>query len=264
MPSVSVGDTVVHYTVAGQGPPVVLVHGVGGDATTTWAQASAALTDRHTVIAPDLAGTTRTPAASTIEFDDLVEQVVAVVEAETLEHYHLVGYSLGGAVAAATAARHGDRVVGLTAIAGWASTDVRGRAMFDLWARAFAADSDLFVRLAVVTGFGPGFFAAVDDAMIAQVVDSFSSIIAPGTDQQATAAAGVDITDALGAVTAPTRVIGLEHDQHVPPGQARALADAIANSEYSELATGHLLPWENPELFVATVADAVSELSRTS
>jgi len=45
----------VNFTIAGQGPPVVLIHGVAGRAA-QWDQVAQLLAETHTVIAPDLLG----------------------------------------------------------------------------------------------------------------------------------------------------------------------------------------------------------------
>jgi pimeloyl-ACP methyl ester carboxylesterase len=45
----------VRFNIAGQGPPVVLIHGIAGRAA-QWDQAMLQLAERHTVIAPDLLG----------------------------------------------------------------------------------------------------------------------------------------------------------------------------------------------------------------
>ena len=45
----------VRFNIAGQGPPVVLIHGVAGRAA-QWDQTMVQLADKHTVIAPDLLG----------------------------------------------------------------------------------------------------------------------------------------------------------------------------------------------------------------
>src|SRR5213593_2977344 len=45
----------VNFTIAGQGPPVVLIHGVAGRAS-QWDRTAQLLAERHTVDAPDLLG----------------------------------------------------------------------------------------------------------------------------------------------------------------------------------------------------------------
>src|SRR5207248_11327193 len=59
-----------------------------------------------------------------------------------IERYHLSGYSLGAAAAAALAAEHGDRVRSLALVCGWARSGPRERLQFDVWQRLFAADRD--------------------------------------------------------------------------------------------------------------------------
>jgi pimeloyl-ACP methyl ester carboxylesterase len=45
----------VNFNIAGQGPPIVLIHGVAGRAA-QWDETMLLLAERHTVIAPDLLG----------------------------------------------------------------------------------------------------------------------------------------------------------------------------------------------------------------
>jgi pimeloyl-ACP methyl ester carboxylesterase len=45
----------VNFTIAGQGPPLILIHGVAGRAA-QWDQIVSLMADRHTVVAPDLLG----------------------------------------------------------------------------------------------------------------------------------------------------------------------------------------------------------------
>jgi len=256
MPVARSADGAVDYRVTGSGPALVLVHGVGGDAEATWGAVTPALSERRTVIAPNLAGTTATPSDDhAIAVQGLAAQVIAVLADAEVETFDLAGYSLGGAVAALVAAEAGDRARTLTVVAGWARSDARARLMFDLWQRLFANDPGLFVRLAVLTGFSPRFLAEADDATLDQVVAGFTGILAPGTAQQAAAAATVDVTDRLGDITASTRVFGLLHDQHVPVASVRELADGISGARYAELDSGHLLPWEDSDALRALLED---------
>jgi pimeloyl-ACP methyl ester carboxylesterase len=68
---------------AGDGPPLVLLHGIGGGASSYyWARLAPLLTPHFTVYAPDLVGWGDSDhPARALQFDDYVAQVLALLEA---------------------------------------------------------------------------------------------------------------------------------------------------------------------------------------
>lgn len=102
----------------GDGTPVVLVHGFGGDYL-NWMFNQAALADGRDVYALDLpghGGTSKDVGAATLDF--LGQTVVAWMDAVGLEKVHLVGHSMGAGVTLALALSQPDRVQSLAALAG--------------------------------------------------------------------------------------------------------------------------------------------------
>ncbi|MFD7818127.1 alpha/beta fold hydrolase [Streptomyces sp. NPDC059785] len=87
------------YRLAGQGPPLVLIHGIG-DSSATWAGLIPDLARTHTVIAPDLLGhgASDRPRAdySVAAYANGVRDLLATLDIESAT---LVGHSLGGGVA---------------------------------------------------------------------------------------------------------------------------------------------------------------------
>lgn len=99
------------------GVPVLFLHGFGADLT-TWTLNQAALADEHPVHAIDLpghGGSTKDLADSSVEA--LAAAVRDYMDAEGLETAHLVGHSLGAAIAATIALDAPSRVAGLTLVA---------------------------------------------------------------------------------------------------------------------------------------------------
>ncbi len=88
------------FRVAGSGPALLLLHGVG-DNSTTWRAVQAALAQRFTVIAPDLLGHGESdkPRAdySLAAFANGMRDLLAVLG---IDRVTLVGHSLGGGIAA--------------------------------------------------------------------------------------------------------------------------------------------------------------------
>jgi 2-keto-4-pentenoate hydratase/2-oxohepta-3-ene-1,7-dioic acid hydratase in catechol pathway/pimeloyl-ACP methyl ester carboxylesterase len=96
----------------GQGPPVVLIHGLGG-ATTVYDPQVAALAEHHTVLRYDLSGHGRSPGNGTPSITGWVEELAALLDAEGIEETAVVAHSMGTLVASTFAAAHPDRVTKL-------------------------------------------------------------------------------------------------------------------------------------------------------
>ena len=85
--------------MAGQGEPLVVIHGGGGDAR-TWLDNIAELAEKYTVYAPDLPGYGGSqPLDGDYFIPELSDFIGAFAGALGLEKFHLVGHSLGGGVA---------------------------------------------------------------------------------------------------------------------------------------------------------------------
>lgn len=97
------------FRVAGSGPAVVLIHGIG-DSSATWLDVIPALAERHLVIAPDLLGHGRSdkPRAdySIAGYTNGVRDLLAVLG---IQRATLIGHSLGGGVAMQFAYQYPER-----------------------------------------------------------------------------------------------------------------------------------------------------------
>ncbi|MFC5183108.1 alpha/beta fold hydrolase [Actinomadura harenae] len=265
MPTVDVqlstGPSTVNYLLTGTGPGLVLVHGTGADGPGNWGPLIDALADRFTLLAPDLSGAGATrDSGGPIFVDDLVRQVVGAADHAGLDRFHLAGHSLGATVATAAAGTVPDRVLSLTAHAGWARTDAWMAFQFDLWARLTRLDPELQARLLQATAMGA-------DTLRARTAYDFAAATAGFT--QAVQAAGegylrqietdvtVDITGLLPKISAPTVVVSSTDDRVVPPHHQRHLAAAIPNARLVEVPSGHGLPFENTALFVRALTEII-------
>jgi pimeloyl-ACP methyl ester carboxylesterase len=96
----------IRYLVAGSGPPLLLVHGLGGSAA-NWCELAPLLTDHHRVIVPDLPGHGGSePLAAVAGLGAFADRIVAVAEREDALPAAVVGHSLGGLVVLRLALRH--------------------------------------------------------------------------------------------------------------------------------------------------------------
>ena len=129
MASVDSSGVLIHYEVDGDGPPLVLQTGGGGDLE-MWRTAGypAGLTGRRLILI-DHRGHGASDRPRDIEqhrIDRYVDDVLAVADHLDVSTFSYLGYSAGGAVGYRLAATHPDRVaalIGLGAVGTGASAD---------------------------------------------------------------------------------------------------------------------------------------------
>lgn len=86
------------FDVVGEGPPVVLLHGLYGCGA-SWREVMAQLAGSHRVYAVDLRNHGASPASPDMSYLAMADDVLALIEREGLEQPALVGHSVGGKVA---------------------------------------------------------------------------------------------------------------------------------------------------------------------
>src|SRR6266852_2879259 len=110
MPKVQVGDLSMYYVEAGQGDPLVLIMGLGGDHL-AWGFQFPAFAERHRVIAFDNRGAGQTDAPDCPYTTRMMaEDTVGLMSALGIERAHVLGASMGGMIAQELALAHPHRV----------------------------------------------------------------------------------------------------------------------------------------------------------
>ena len=100
-----------------EGPPILFIHGFGGDRL-GWMFNQGALAETHSTYAIDLpghGGSTKDVGDGSIGF--LSDAVAAFMDAAGIERVHIVGHSMGGAIALSLALRRTERVASATLLA---------------------------------------------------------------------------------------------------------------------------------------------------
>lgn len=100
MPSLTRPDTTIHYELAGEtGPPVLLIQGVGvtGEA---WRLQVEALRAAHRVLIFDNRGIGRSqPCTGPVSIEAMADDALAVMDAVGWDSTHVGGHSMGGIIA---------------------------------------------------------------------------------------------------------------------------------------------------------------------
>lgn len=99
-----------HRELGGAGrPPLVILHGMLGSSR-NWQTAGRDLAEHFHVLAPDARNHGTSPHAASMDYTDMVDDVLAWLDAQGLAIVTLLGHSMGGKTAMLLACRHPERV----------------------------------------------------------------------------------------------------------------------------------------------------------
>ncbi len=257
---IETGPHRIHVLTVGDGPPLVLLHGLGGSLM-TWQGVADAMSQRNRIILVDLPGHGASSAPDPGDCDyspnALARAIADAVEAVCDEPAVVAGHSLGGAVAALVATSSPQLVARLVLIdpAG-AGDDSDPELMRLLEAEATDAGSREILELffhdrALVTSTG----VAEHSRMLAQPgVHAAVRAVARSTFDGA--AQRLDVRDALADVDVPVLVIWGAEDRVFHVSQAHALSRAVPDAQVEIVAqAGHVPHLERPDE-VVTLIDA--------
>jgi 3-oxoadipate enol-lactonase len=247
-----IGDGELGYESRGSGPALVLLHAFPFDRR-MWSQQVAHFSTGRRVIAIDLRGFGESPLWGSPTVDVLAEDVVRLLDGLGVAMATVAGSSMGGYVALALAERHPARLAGLVL------ADTRATGDSEV-AKAARADTLKQLRLGGVSAFLDGvpqrMLSRHADPTLRQQVRELCCRQAE-TIQAFTRAMldRPDRTALLERIDCPTLVVCGGEDAITPPAEMRALAGALSDGEYVEIAgAGHLANVEAPERFNEAVA----------
>ncbi|HVU05386.1 MAG TPA: alpha/beta hydrolase [Polyangiaceae bacterium] len=254
----------LRVAMSGEGPPVVLLHGLFMDKR-TWDAAGTLLSKDFHVVAPDFPGfgDSEKPPIERFSYDvaAFAEVVADLYAGLDLGRAAVVGHGLGGAVAITLAARHPElvsRLVLVDALCFDEKLDLRRRVALlpvvggfvlkQLWNRAtFRA----VFRSTTSRGRSGLSLEQVD-----RYYDSFNGPSSRGS-ALATLRATVDTRNvaALTArIAAPTLVVWGRADRLLPAGLGQRLSRQIRGAGFELMDTGHAPHEERPDEFAGIVS----------
>jgi pimeloyl-ACP methyl ester carboxylesterase len=255
MPRVRVGSVDLAYDEVGHGEALVFISGTSLDRT-IWGPQTASFADRYrciTIDNRDVGESTQMTSGYTPR--DMAVDVEGLLAALDLPAAHVVGHSLGGAIAQELALATPDRVRTLTLAGSWARNDEYTRALFRTWKRLRATlEPAAFLEAILLTGVGHTFLNSVGvDAMVQLFLAAPNQQSAAAYCRQVDADLAHDTADRLGKIQPPTLVIAGDEDKIFPPHHARQLADGIGAELLIIPGIGHSPAIENPPAFTTAL-----------
>ena len=258
---------------AGSGEPLLLLHGFTG-AWHHWRPVLGDLVARYEVIAPTLHGHDGggpLPAGMTMSFDSSADLLEAHLDELGLDTAHVVGNSMGGALALELAKRGRARsVVALAPAGGWTAGDGEAQRLAKFFARQQRLTRATSSRMATLVR-RPGMRRlAMRDIMRhgelvspAEAMQLAAVLLRCSVAAQAIEALSADREDlvlrGLDAINCPVRLASPQFDRILPaerhaPRYRREIpgVDAIAL-----LGCGHVPMWDDTALVVRTITEFV-------
>ena len=247
----------LRYFVGGQGPPLILVHGLGG-AAANWTELVPLLVGRHRVLVPDLpghGGSTALPAVAGLE--PFADRVALLAEREGMLPAPVIGHSLGGMIVLRMALRRPEDVpaIVLAAAAGLSVGNVWGRNMLSVFStirpgrlaaryRGRVSRSPLLRRLVF------GFVSVADPVGLTdQAVEGFLAAQLLHTDVGSAwyALRADDPREELEAIGCPVLVLWGAEDVQLPLDDAFEYTRRLRARLRVIPGCGHLLIGERPD-----------------
>jgi pyruvate dehydrogenase E2 component (dihydrolipoamide acetyltransferase) len=211
------------------GPAILFLHGFGADLA-TWMFNQPALAERHATWALDLPG--HGGSSKEVGSGDAAALVAAIADFMTtagIASAHLVGHSLGGALAVGLARAEPRRVASLTLIAPAGLGPDINSTFIDGFIRAGKRRETREVLELLVADRGAISRAMVDDVLkykrldgVAAALQAIAAAAFPGGHQK------IGVRDGLAAANVPRQVIWGRVDRIIPAGHAEGLPADVA------------------------------------
>ncbi len=241
----------------GDGPTIVLLHGIGGNRT-VWNSVLPGLAREHRVLALDLRGHGKSPSPpdSRYTFLELEQDIARSLDQKGVSSAHMVGFSGGALLALRWALDRPGRTRSLVMVSGAAYIDAHTRSIAERWTETYTQEGpDRFALRMLKDLYYPDWIEAhleVADVLRAEVRHQDFTPAA----RWARSMMSFDERGRVGSLRIPTLIVQAMDDAVVDASHGRILRQSIAGSQIRILAaTGHIIPIERPEETVETVSD---------
>jgi 3-oxoadipate enol-lactonase len=246
----------------GDGPAVVLVHGTPLDLR-CWDALVPALARSLRVIRYDIRGHgTAADCAMADSYDELADDLLAILDRLGLDRAHVVGHSLGGQIVQSFALRFPHRAASLTVLCARATpfrpfaeaaASIRAAGVAELveptlarWFASPALAPGAPREEAEAVGYVRQCLERVDAGVYAVALELISRF---------------DVLGRLGELKIPARFLAAEHDTVSGPEALRRSVEVMPGAELVVFAhAGHLLPLEHPRLVAKSLLEGLTAL----
>jgi len=243
--------------VTGNGPPVVFLHGIGGNRS-NWHRQTAALAESYRCYSWDARGYgDSSDYDGPLDFSDFGDDLTRLLDHFAIERAHLVGLSMGARILMDFAPRYLDRVATLTlcdCFYGFANAlspekqreyiELRERPLLE--GKTFADLAPRLVASLVSDNCPQSVRQELHDSIVKLRAESYLKTLRASTT--------FDQADTIQLLTMPVQLIFGSEDRLTPPQLGEDLAERLPDPRLAVLqGAGHLSNLEAPDMFTTVL-----------
>jgi pimeloyl-ACP methyl ester carboxylesterase len=244
----------LYYEIHGEGDPLLLIMGLGGDLT-GWGLQVPAFQEHFKVIVFDNRDAGRSSQVDNpYAISDMARDTAGLLDGLGVDQAHVLGASMGGMIAQELALSRPEKVGKLVLSCSMAQVARFHVSFAQPW--KWIMDHDPkgeilpvhIITLCMTHNFQQN--ADAVEEMIEQMLNAPYPQPPEAFGRQADALSAFDALNQLEGISAPTLVMVADQDVLTPPWAARQLAEAIPGAELQVLeGGGHCMFWEIPDEF---------------
>ena len=248
MPRVPVRDIEINYQEEGSGYPLILIHGLNGDLT-GWVLVMPELSKHYRTMALDVrghGGTSKPDQPYSIK--GFSEDLYGFMNHLKIAKAHILGLSMGGAIAQQFALDHPEKIRSLVLVSTFSYVDENVHRAFTrlrqtLKDRGYPAFFDEVIKLAFTSQY-----IAANPGPLAQLKEKRIRVNSPVAIGRATdACMAFNLKNEIAQISLPTLIVSGKEDFFTPIHLAEQIHRSIRDSEWKVLeGVGHNLYLEKP------------------
>jgi len=266
MATIKAGDINLEYHVEGEGPPLLMIMGFGGQAS-SWGRPVIDLLNGHFAtirVSNRGTGTSDRPdVPTTVRM--MADDAANLLDAIEVERAHVFGVSMGGMIAQELVLNHPERVNGL--VLGCTTTAMRRGPLPDPETGQMMTPVPGLTREQQIRKAWPAMctpeFVENDTAFLETMLESSLTNPTPLDTilKQSQAVMSFDSYDRATTIEAPTLVIHGDRDRMMPLPHGQTLAERIPGAEFVLIpGQAHMFFWEKPEETARIVTKFLSRI----
>lgn len=264
MPKIISNNISLYYKTTGKGYPIILISGCNGDHQSVWPHSVVDVLAKHfQVIQFDNRGVGQSDQPDIpYSIEMMADDTAGLMQALQLEKAHLIGYSMGGQIAAKFAEKYPEKINKMIACVSYANvnTHVRlfGQTLMELHELDLA--ESIIEKIGLPWIFSNQFLEKNYTSLIQQKEEPKSKSLVGFKRQFAAQCAFKSEAECFKNIKALSLFIAGDEDLICPPADVKKFADLIPDSQmviFSE--AGHLLSLEYPQKLAQVICDFLVE-----
>ena len=259
MPDIQINGHRLHYTEQGEGPPVLLLHGLGSSSA-DWEYQLPALTPHYRVYTLDMRGHGRSqPSRKGYSIPTFAADTLAFIEQKGLTRPHIVGLSMGGMIAFQLAVMQPGAAASLTIVNSGPEVVARSLADFRMAAKRLLL-AHLLPMSVMARGLARLLFPRPDQAALrATFLQRWKTNRRRPYLASLRAIVGWSVRQQLAQIHCPVLAISADHD-YTPVADKQAWVEQLPDARLEVVSDSrHATPVDQPAAFNQLLLDFLQQ-----